>query len=61
MEETDIKVNTDILLHIQDKQNNEILKICENGDFFVKGKFTENDKDLVNALRDFLKNWGYLV
>ena len=45
------------------KQNNvgrEILKLCENGDIFVKGKLAENDKEVVNALREFLKGQGFL-
>ena len=33
----------------------EILKLCENGDIFVKGKLAENDKQVVDALREFLK------
>jgi len=37
----------------------EILKLCENGDIFVKGKLAENDKEVVNALREFLKGQGF--
>jgi hypothetical protein len=32
----------------------EILKLCANGDIFVKGKLVENDKEVVDALREFL-------
>jgi hypothetical protein len=32
----------------------EILKLCPNGDIFVKGKLVENDKEVVDALREFL-------
>jgi hypothetical protein len=32
----------------------EILKLCANGDIFVKGKLVENDKEVVGALREFL-------
>jgi hypothetical protein len=36
------------------KTNQEILKLCENGDIYVKGRLTENDKEVVEALREFL-------
>ena len=38
-----------------DESSQEILKLCENGDIFVKGKLAENDKEIVDALREFLK------
>ena len=38
----------------------EILKLCENGDIFVKGKLIENDKEVVEALREFLHLQGFL-
>lgn len=31
-----------------------ILKLCPNGDIFVKGKLIENDKEVVDGLREFL-------
>ena len=43
-----------------DKSNQEILKLCENGDIFVKGRLAENDKEVVDALREFLKGQGFL-
>ena len=39
---------------------NEILKLCENGDIYVKGRLVENDKEVVDALREFLKSQGFL-
>jgi hypothetical protein len=30
------------------------IKLCGNGDIFVKGQLVENDLELVNALREFL-------
>jgi hypothetical protein len=45
---------------MQDNGAREILKLCENGDIFVKGKLAENDKEVVNALREFLKGQGFL-
>lgn len=37
----------------------EILKFDPNGDIFVKGKLIENDKEVVEALREFLKMGTY--
>ena len=37
-----------------------ILKLCDNGDIFVRGNLIENDKEVVNAMREFLKSQGYL-
>jgi len=48
------------IFFIQDNGAREILKICENGDIFVKGKLAENDKKVVDALRKFLKGHGFL-
>ena len=39
---------------------NEILKLCTNGDIFVKGKLIENDIEVVDALREFLKHHEFL-
>lgn len=35
--------------------NKEILRLEPNGDIFVKGKLVENDKAVVEGLRDFLR------
>jgi len=32
-----------------------ILKLCANGDIFVKGKLVENDLEVVEGLREFLR------
>jgi hypothetical protein len=45
---------------VQDNAGREILKLCENGDIFIKGKLAENDKEVVDALREFLKGQGFL-
>ena len=45
---------------VQDNAEREILKLCENGDIFVKGKLAENDKEVVDTLREFLKGQGFL-
>lgn len=33
---------------------NPILKLCANGDIFVKGKLIENDIEVINALKEFI-------
>jgi hypothetical protein len=38
----------------------EIIKLCTNGDIFIKGKLIENDKEVVDAMREFLIGCGYL-
>ena len=38
----------------------EIIKLCENGDIFIKGKLIENDKEVVDAMREFLIDSGHL-
>ena len=52
--------NTTFFLQV-DKLNTEILKLCENGDIFVKGRLAENDKEVVEALREFLKAQGFIL
>ena len=47
------------IFFMQDNGEREILKLCENGDIFVKGKLAENDKEVVDALREFLKGQGF--
>lgn len=41
-------------------ENNEVIRLCDNGDIFVKGKLIENDKEVVDAMREFLKAQGHL-
>lgn len=36
-------------------ENKSILEFKENGDIFVKGKLVENDKEVVDGFREFLK------
>ena len=38
------------------QNSTEILKLCFNGDIYVHGRLAENDKEVVDALRDFLKS-----
>ena len=32
----------------------EFIKLCPNGDIYVKGKLIDNDKELVDGLREWL-------
>jgi hypothetical protein len=61
MNEQTIKLAlTQSITFMQDDGAVAILKLCENGDIFVKGKLVENDKEVVDALREFLKGQGLL-
>lgn len=44
-----------------DKNQNEILKLCPNGDIFVKGRLAENDKEVVDALKEWLNSQGFSI
>lgn len=48
----DTKQNN-IVFHIKDLDV-PIIELKENGDIFVKGNLIENDKELVNALSEFI-------
>ena len=41
------------VFHIKD-QKVPVLELRENGDILVKGKLVENDKEVVDGLKDFL-------
>jgi hypothetical protein len=32
----------------------EFIKLCANGDIYVRGKLIENDKELVDGMREWL-------
>jgi cytosine/adenosine deaminase-related metal-dependent hydrolase len=50
--------DTDIVFFSNDAE--EILRLCDNGDIYVHGHLAENDKDVVDGLREFLKKSGYI-
>lgn len=52
--------NGDTIFFINGEKNEHILRLCNNGDIFVKGRLAENDKEVVNALREFLKSQLFL-
>ena len=43
------------------ESQNEILKLCENGDIFVNGRLAENDKEVVSALKEWLNSQGFNI
>ena len=47
----DYKMSEDIFTIINDGK--ELLKFERNGDIYVKGKLIENDKEVVNAFREY--------
>jgi hypothetical protein len=51
---SDIDANT-ITFHTGD-ETEPIIKLCQNGDIFVKGKLVENDLEVVEGMRKFLEN-----
>lgn len=50
---SDIEANT-IVFYV-DSGKTEALKLSGNGDIYVHGRLVENDKEVVQGLRDFLK------
>jgi hypothetical protein len=50
--------DTDIVFFSNDAE--EILRLCDNGDIYVHGNLVENDQDVVDGLREFLKKSGHI-
>jgi hypothetical protein len=48
--ESDLEPNT---IYFSNERK-EMLKLCPNGDIFVHGRLADNDKEVVDALREFL-------
>lgn len=49
--------HSDIILTVaNDKESGpiEMLRLCSNGDIFVKGNLAKNDLEVVEALKEFL-------
>jgi hypothetical protein len=58
-----LKPNLDpntISFHTKEFNTEPFIKLCENGDIFVKGKLIENDKEVVDAMREFLTQQGFI-
>jgi len=48
-------VENNIAFHCAD---GEVMKLCENGDIFVNGELAENNKQVVEGMKYFLKKTG---
>jgi len=55
-----VPIEENTIFFMKDKEGNEVLKLCEYGDIFIKGRLAENDKEVVDALKEFLKSQGFL-
>jgi hypothetical protein len=49
----DIEPNT--LIFHSGNETEPTIKLCQNGDIFIKGKLVENDLEVVEGMREFLK------
>jgi len=47
-------------IYFKTQSSGEVLRVDENGDFFVKGNKVANDIEVYNAMRLWLKESGYL-
>lgn len=49
--------NQGITFHANNETREPLLELKMNGDILVKGKVIENDKQVVDALREFISQW----
>lgn len=61
MEENKLTFTEPTIMVLTDRDRKEILRVEPNGDIFRNGKLIEKDKDLTDALRDFLRCQGYVL
>ena len=54
IESSDIEANT--IVFNTNYGGTEVLKFCENGDIYIHGRLAENDKEVVERLREFLQS-----
>ncbi len=52
--------NTSIVFMTGETGTAPAVMFRDNGDVLIKGKLVENDKELVEAMRQFLKDTGHL-
>ncbi|MCK9574681.1 MAG: hypothetical protein WC979_00160 [Candidatus Pacearchaeota archaeon] len=55
-----ISIPNPSLISLFDKDSIEFMRFENNGNIYVKGKLTVNDKEVVDAFREFLKAQGYI-
>jgi hypothetical protein len=51
---SELEPNT-IRFDLGKSENEPIILLKDNGDIYVRGKLVENDKEVVDAMREFLK------
>ncbi|MBM7598224.1 hypothetical protein JOC34_000581 [Virgibacillus halotolerans] len=56
IEETKNLLNHDSQSIIFNAAGREIIKLSPNGDIFVNGKLVENDKEVVEGMRELITN-----
>ena len=61
----DLKLKSDlepsaIKFDLGKNENEPIILLKDNGDIYVRGKLAENDKEVVDAMREFLKDSGFI-
>ena len=61
MEEHKLTFTEPNIMVLTDRDGKEILRVEPNGEVFKNGKLIEKDKDLTDALRDFLRCQGYVL
>lgn len=52
--------NTSIVFMTGQTGTAPAIMLRDNGDILIKGRVVENDKELVEAMRQFLKDTGHL-
>ena len=58
LSDDEVSEDNDIVFYSNDAE--EIIRLCDNGDIYVHGRLVENDGDVVEGLREFLKNTGHI-
>jgi hypothetical protein len=53
IKKSDLETNT--ISFIIENEKEPIIKLCANGDIFVRDKLVENDLEVVEGMREFLK------
>lgn len=48
------------VLTIQNNEGKKILQFMQDGSIYVHGRFAENDKEIVEAFKEFLIDQGYM-
>lgn len=56
----DHRNNIKFTITTKDGDLKEVIKFCEDGNIYIFGRLAENDKDVVEAVRKFLRKTGDL-